>query len=143
MEERIAIVEDAKSHVKDRGGPPGPAWVISLFALGCAVGCTTRETGSIDLAITSAPKPMGPPKPPKMPPPPPEMTCTSDIECEMPKPHCNATTATCAECVADVDCADPKRPLCVRDAGRCGECTTDADCAAMQTCAADFTCHPR
>jgi hypothetical protein len=118
---------------------------LALFALACAGGCTTGETGSIDLAISSAsPRPMGAAKPPKMmPPPPPATTCTSDMDCEMPKPHCNATAATCAECVTDVDCPDPKRPLCVRDAGRCGECTTDAECAATQTCAPDFTCHPR
>lgn len=120
----------------------GLACAIFFCAVGPAGGCTTRETGSIDLAIASAaPKPMAAPKPPKMPPPPP--SCASDMDCAMAKPHCNTTTETCTECVADVDCADPKRPFCQRDAGKCSECTTDTDCPPEATCARDFTCKPR
>jgi hypothetical protein len=90
------------------------AWgSIALVIAHCSMG----DTGAIDFVSDNANK--GPKKPPK--------PCAGDGECTPPTPYCDAISATCIECLADPNCAGPKRFCGPR--GACVECLADTGCA--------------
>jgi len=102
-----------------------------LAALACGLGCTTAETGVIDLSAAPSalpgsgakvPPPMPRPMPSPMPPPPPPLDST-------------------VECTTDTDCTrDPTRTHCDVAHARCVGCLGDADCLVGEHCAKDGTC---
>jgi Cys-rich repeat protein len=116
--------------------------------------CSMEDTGSIAFVTRDSTK--GPKKPPK--------PCAGDGECTPPTPYCDLASATCIECLADPNCAGPKRfcgPLgacveCLTDTGCakgkpycdmeryvCAECLLDAQCDAAKVCdATDHRCVP-
>src|SRR4051812_13571238 len=75
--------------------------VVAVFCWPAALilQCTMGDTGSIDFVTDETTK--GPKKPPK--------PCAGDGECTPPTPYCDLTHATCIECLADPNCAGPKR----------------------------------
>jgi len=124
-----------------------------LFVAFGAAGCTTDETGSIELTASSA---KASPKPPKMPMPMPTpmpttstpmpttpMPCAVDMDCPKPMPHCDPSTLSCMECLTGADCMkDPMHRFCDGTTARCVACTADAGCAPGEHCEMDSTCHP-
>ena len=110
---------------------------ISVAFFGCvlAAGCTTSETGQIELLGSAAPPAKTPPPKPPMPP-----ACMAGMKCPMPTPYCDTASGTCVECLADAGCTDPMRTVCVVEMGKCVECATDGDCMPGFTCSPDGTC---
>ncbi|HVW30493.1 MAG TPA: hypothetical protein VHC69_34285 [Polyangiaceae bacterium] len=101
--------------------------LVATCSLVLTGACTTSETGVIDLAVASAPKPPAPPTMMMMPKPD-TMPCMHDMDCMKATPRCDPTLGLCVECAMDADCADPHRPVCDLRTEKCVACTADAGC---------------
>lgn len=125
---------------------------VLFGAVALALGCTTENTGSIDLFYSATPSVERPPPPMPMPMPrapgcPHEADgctpCTKDGDCDdSAKPRCDVASGICAQCLADKDCKDVSdRPRCDAPSARCVECLVDGDCSDGKHCKAGFVCH--
>lgn len=100
----------------------------ALLVVAWASGCTTSETGFIDLPALASSLPSGPGSP-----------LASNAPPTMPAPA--AAPDSSVECTTDGDCTrDPARPRCDVAHARCVGCLADADCPAGEHCAKDRTC---
>lgn len=61
--------------------------------------------------------------------------CVADVDCKQPKDPVCGPGGRCVGCRSDSDCAaDANKPVCLAETRRCAECRSDAECATTQTC---------
>jgi hypothetical protein len=138
----VFTVFSATRRLAPRGFPASLVYVA--FVLTGAFDCAMGDTGSIDFVSDTTRGPKKPIRP-----------CAGDGECTPPTPYCDTVTATCIECLADPNCAGPKKfcgprgacvecvadpncakakPYCDIDRWTCAECLSDAHCDATKVC---------
>lgn len=108
---------------------------VALLQCVCVLqGCTSGETGSIDLAARAASRCSGVqcatglrcnPSNGSC------VACLGNADCTAARPYCQA--GRCAECESDLDCAAPF-PVCSATLGACAECEEDDDCRVAHVC---------
>jgi hypothetical protein len=62
--------------------------------------------------------------------------CTSDSDCKLSSPHCDANSGQCVACVTDSQCTQLGLQRCdsTLDPPRCVQCGNDADCGPGKAC---------